>query len=281
MEYPKVIRVDSRYRSSGTSTDFAVQLPSTVHFPPGTVCFVTAVSLPHAWFNVDSGISDRLHVIETRASNRRCRVVQLDAGNYTSVTLPAALADKLNAGKSFPTLSYAVEYLSSRGSLRIQLVAVGGQAADATARFQLPSEDELLSATWRAANWSGTADPIDARDLDTMGDLLRLPGTSSPTTSLETGLLNVSPVDTLYLQSNLSAFDTVGPRGEQYIVQRLPVTTSYGFVLHYIANGASSESFPVSGSFRELTFRLCNVRGRAIDLHGGQMSVELTFDERR
>jgi hypothetical protein len=218
---------------------------------------------------------------ETRASNRRCRVVQLDAGNYTSVTLPAALADKLNAGKSFPTMSYAVDYLSSRGSLRIQLVAVGGQAADATARFQLPSEDELLSATWRAANWSGTADPIDARDLDTMGDLLRLPGTSSPTTSLETGLLNVSPVDTLYLQSNLSAFDTVGPRGEQYIVQRLPVTTSYGFVLHYIANGASSESFPVSGSFRELTFRLCNVRGRAIDLHGGQMSVELTFDERR
>ena len=170
---------------------------------------------------------------------------------------------------------------TNRGSLRIQLVALGGQTADATARFQLQGEDELLSTTWQAANWTGTADPIDVRDLDTMGDLLRLPASSAPTTSLETGLLNVSPVDTLYLQSNLSAFDTYGPRGEQDIIQRLPMTTSYGFVLHYMLNGASSEHFPVSGSHRELTFRQCNVRGRTIDLHRGQMSLELTFDEHR
>ena len=81
-----MISVDSRYRSSGTSTDFAVQLPRTVQFPPGTVCFVTAVSLPHAWFNVGATVSDKLHVIETWSTNRRCRVVHLDAGIYTIVS---------------------------------------------------------------------------------------------------------------------------------------------------------------------------------------------------
>jgi hypothetical protein len=178
----------------------------------------------------------------------RCRVITLDAGNYTSVTLPTALAEKLNAGKSFPTMAYTATYVGARGCLLIQLT-VSGQAADSTARFQLPSEDELLSPTWRAANWTGSADPFDPTDLDTTGDLLRLPLTSTPTTSMETGLLNVSPTDTLYLHSNLCDFGaSIGPRGECDQIQRLPVDVGYGYTLHYTANGSNDECFPVRGS---------------------------------
>ena len=281
MEYPRVIRVDSRYRSSGTPTAFSVQLPRTVEFPPETVCYVSAVSLPVAWFNVDAFFSDKLYVRESRSAGVRCRVITLDAGNYTSVTLPVALADKLNAGMSFPTMAYSVTYVGARGCLLIQLVTVSGQAADSTARFQFPSEDELLSQNWRAANWTGTADAFDIADLDTIGDLPRLPGTSAPTTSLETGLLNVSPTDVLYLHSNICDFGaSIGPRGESDQIQRIPVDVSYGFQCHYISNGSSEESFPVRGSYNELTFRLANVRGRTVDLHGGFMSVELTFAPR-
>ena len=88
-----MIRVDSRYRSSGTPTAFSVQLPRTVEFPPETVCYVSAVSLPVAWFNVDAFFSDKLYVRESRSAGVRCRVITLDAGNYTSVTLPVALAE--------------------------------------------------------------------------------------------------------------------------------------------------------------------------------------------
>ena len=151
-------------------------------------------------------------------------------------------------------------------------------ASDATARFQLPSEDELLSAGWKATNWRGAADAYDAADLDTMGDLLRLPAVSAPGSAQETGLLNVAPTDALYLHSNLAGFDSYGPRGEQDIIQRIAVTASYGYVLHYLANGSTAEHFAVSGSVRELSVSLTNVRGRVIDLHGGQMSLELTFD---
>jgi hypothetical protein len=59
------------------------------------------------------------------------------------------------------------------------------------------------------------------------------------------------------------------------------VTSSYGYVLSYVANGATEEFFPVSrGTFLELRFSLTNSRGRIIDLHGGQMSIELTFADR-
>jgi len=280
-EFPKCIRIDSRFRTSGTSTDFRIQLPSAVAFPEGCVGYVSAVSLPHSWWNVDENVSDHLYVIETKGSptQKRCRVLTIPAGNYTSLTLPGVISTALNTGSFLTGMAYQVDYVTARGCLKIQLVASG--AVDATARFQIPSEDEITSASWKAANWTGTADAYDINDPDTMGDLLRLEATSAPTTSFETGLLDISPVHCLYLQSNISAFTTVGPRGEGDIIQRLPVTTSYGYVLHYVANGASEEYFPITrATFKELTFRLCNVRGRTIDLHGGQMSIELTFDDR-
>jgi len=274
--FPKVIRVDSRFRVSGTSTDFRIQLPAAVAFPQGTVCYCSALSLPHSWWNVEEGLSDKLYVIETKGAQKRCRVLTLPAGNYTSLTLPGAIATALNTGTSLTGMTYVVDYLTARGCLRIQLAGT-----DATARFRLPSEDELASATWKAAYWTGTADAYSASDLDTTGDLLRLAATSANTTIVETGLLDVSPIHCLYLHSDLPTFDTVGPKGEADIVQRVPVTTSYGYVLHYIANGASEEFFPLGKlSFQTMDFRLTNVHGKPVDLHGGQVSLELTFDDR-
>lgn len=275
--YPKCIRLDSRYRSSGTPTDCAFQLPAAIEFPPGTRCYVSAFSVPHAWYNVDSGLSDKLYVRETRtqagATLVSCRVITLDPGNFTSMTLPIALQTALNTGKSFAA-SYVVEYVPQQGCLRIQL----NGAADTTARFQLPSEDELTSQAWRAANWTGAADAYSANDLDTMGDLLRLPGVSEPTTMLLTGLLNVSPVDVLYLRCpSLATYNSLGPRGEADILQRIPCTSTYGFNLHFVSNGADTEFALVQGGYRELSFQLTNVRGRTVDLHGGFMSIELTF----
>jgi len=181
--YPKVIRLDLRYRSAGTPTDCAFELPYAVEFPQGVQCYISAFSCPHAWFKVDAGLSDLLYVIEVRtqggASVRRCRVLQLEAGNYTSMTLPPALQNLLNSTKSFPNSTYAVTYVASQGCLRIELTG-----SDATARFQLPSEDELLSQNWRTANWTGTADAYSPGDLHTMGDLLRIPAVSTPSTLL-------------------------------------------------------------------------------------------------
>ena len=175
--------------------------------------------------------------------------------------------------KSLPNSAYTVTYVASQGCLRIELTG-----SDATARFQLPSEDELTSYSWKSANWTGNADPYSADDLDTMGDLLRLPAVSSPVASLLTGLLNVAPMDTLYIRApSFATYNSLGPRGETDILQRVPVTTSYGYNLHWLSNGSDSEYILVGGSYRSLSFSLTNVRGRVIDLHGGYFSVELTF----
>ena len=93
-------------------------------FPPGVNCYVSAVSLPHSWWNVEEGLSDKLYVIETKGSSgQRCRVLTIPPGNYSSLTLPGAVAAALNSGSSLTGMAYAVDYLSSRGCLRFQLAA--------------------------------------------------------------------------------------------------------------------------------------------------------------
>ena len=80
----------------------------------------------------------------------------------------------------------------------------------------------------------------------------------APTTSLETGLLNVSST-ALYI--SIPTYATSGEPRSADQIERIPVATSYGLVLQYIANGADAEFFLESGSYLELTFRLANVPG--------------------
>ena len=91
----------------------------------------------------------------------------------------------------------------------------------------------------------------------------------------------MGPQHVLYLKSNLSTFNTVGPRGERDIISRVPVDVSYGYIIHYREMGSEPDFFDVSNvSFRNLTFSLTNSKGAVIDLHGGQISVEIIFDEK-
>lgn len=273
---PTVLRVDSRFRTSGSSTDFQIELPYDVTLPEGTRAHVSAVSFPYSWWNVDTGVNDSLYVLETNGTTVWRRALALPAGQYTSLTLPALLQNTLNAGTYLSPLTYNVSYLSAQGALQIQL-----QGADlGQKRFRLPSEDELTDASWLAANWLPDAVP-NQRDPQSVGDLLRLPSTSSFTSAMMTGLVDIGPQHTLYLHSSICNFNTLGPRpGERDVVCRIPVDVSYGYVVHYRHATIEHDTFDVGGSsLRNLSFRLTNAKGAVIDLHGGQLSLELIFVE--
>ena len=174
---PRVLRIDSRFRVSGTSTNFTYQLPESMQFPEGTRAHVSAVSLPYSWWNVDAGVNDTLYVLEFTGSVYTPRALKLAAGQYTSLTLPTVIQNALNSGTSLSPLTYTVTYVSAQGCLSIQLTGTGNAAA----RFRLPSEDELMSPKWATTYWRDSNNNVVAynqQDPASLGDLLRLPSTS-------------------------------------------------------------------------------------------------------
>ena len=283
----KVLRIDSRLRASGTSSDFSIVLPRALTFPEDAVCYVSAVSVPFSWYNVSESMNDVLFCIERKGATviQACRAIALPKGQYTALSLPTMLQTSLNTGSTLTGMTYQVTYDSTRGTISIRLV--NGTGSDATARFQLPSETELMSVAWRSANWvalgGGTAATYDIRDPDSIGDLLRLPETSISTTSLESGLVNVSPIDVLYLRCSLNNFSTLGCRGEADWIARIPVDVSYGFTIHYEHSGLLDDHFGCGGQsgVQELRFSLVNSKNTIVDLNGAPMSVELVFSHRQ
>ena len=144
----RVLRIDSRFRASGSSTDFTYQLAEPVQFPKGTTAHVSAVTLPYSWWNLDAGVNDILYVMESTTngdpSSYTPRTIKLAAGQYTSLTLPTLLQNALNQGTTLGPMTYSVTYQSAQGCLAIQLVVAGG-GGNAQARFRLLSEDELMN----------------------------------------------------------------------------------------------------------------------------------------
>ena len=279
---PKVLRIDSRFRTSGTSTDFQYELPESVQLPDGTQAHVSGVSFPYSWNNLQRNVNDTLYVIEADDATASAwrRVIKLDAGQYTSLTLPALIQNALNAGTNLSPLQYNVSYVSAQGCLQIQLQGTGGVGQK---KFRLPSEDELTSAQWLTANWypaQGTA-VVNTQDPQSIGDLLRLPAVSGYTSAQLTGLIDVGPQHVLYLHSSISSFNQMGPRpGERDVICRIPVDVSYGYVVHYRHATIENDTFHVGGqSLRNISFRLTNGKGAVIDLQGGQLSIEIIFVE--
>ena len=68
------ICVDSRFRTaqSVSDTDFSIELPETVFLPSGTKCYVSEVSLVHAWYTVEKNQNNNFfHIREGQQQGRQ------------------------------------------------------------------------------------------------------------------------------------------------------------------------------------------------------------------
>ena len=86
----RCLAVDSRARKSGTSNDFTFELEESVEKPRGCVCWITDVSMPTTWFNVNE-TCDRIYLIERRDGVTVPQVLRVPAGQYTGSDLASAI----------------------------------------------------------------------------------------------------------------------------------------------------------------------------------------------
>ena len=60
-EFVQVLRLDSKYRVSGTGSQFEIELADNLQCGPSTVCHVAAVSFPVSMMTIEEGINDRFY----------------------------------------------------------------------------------------------------------------------------------------------------------------------------------------------------------------------------
>ena len=98
-EFITNIFVDSRFRQSGTGSDFTLELPENLSTAGNTCLHVAAVSFPVTFWTVEYGVRDRVALKLSIPSQRVSldTFVEVQQGHYDGFSFAAALQTSRNA----------------------------------------------------------------------------------------------------------------------------------------------------------------------------------------
>ena len=275
----KKIYIDSQYKlnESLDSSSFKIELPYSITMPHNAIFTVDEICIPHSWYSIEKNINDKLyiHELNTSTGQRASTVITIPPGNYSGDLLKTTLQALITPSVSFGYLS--VSYDPATFSISIQ-------SAGNLVVFWILSDKEISNLFYGLWDKIGTGS-FDAINPSSMNDVLRNYGDyagQTPqydvSTPYKSGFLNFQGINNIYLSSpNLGCFTTIGPRGDQTIIKKIPVSSEFGYMI--IDKSSSQHDYLECGktTLRTLEFNLRDAKGRLVPLHHANISFSLVF----
>jgi len=267
----KKVYLDSRYKryDSVSNSNCKFELKQPIHLPLKCVAYIDDIQIPHTWYNV-SDTNNKLYIRSLNSVNvQNDHIITMDSKNYTLALLATELNTKLSAVFGATLTCSANE---RRGT--ISFVSSTGN------KHRIYSDEELYSgAIWSDFDWVGGT--IDFTNPLSINDVIKVSGQTTYSQlggTVETGFINLRSIHNIYITSpNLGAFDTLGPRGEQNIVKKVPVSSDWGYVI-FDSVVSEHDYIDVSkGYFKTIELVLRDVRGNVIDLNKSHWSLSIVF----
>ena len=273
MDKIKKIYVDSRYKTSDSvsNSDFKFELKEQIDVPDNTVCYIDDISIPHSWYTVEN-YNNKLYIENTHSDfTLTAAVLTIPEGNYTATNLASTLQSVLQT--TFPNENYTCVYNTARGTITITAIR----------SFRIYTDEQVVQLTnsigvqfpgWVDQNNQPTT--VDVNNLMSMNEILRNSESKSPENTFETGFIDLLNVHNIYIHCpNIGHYNCIGVRGENSIVKKVPVSSSFGYlILDSVV--APHDKIDVSRqTLKTMHFTLKNVHGNTINLHGAHCSLSL------
>ena len=259
----KKIYIDTRFKTknSNSNSDFKFQLSQTVQLPDNCVCFIDDIIVPHSWYSIED-YNNRLYIRQLDISGAADdRIITIPSQNHTGASL--ALAIKAGLESAFGAGTYNAVYNERKGTITVS-------TSQANITFMIVTDDWLQDV----ADWSGAA--IDTYNLKSINEVLRNTSNIDAAT-YESGFIDRLNVHNLYMRSNIGGFSTIGPRGENNIIKKIPVTNDFGYAI-YDSVVAAHDYVDVSKQLlSNLEFQITDARGNVVPLHGANWSFSIVF----
>ena len=244
---PRKLYIDSRYRASGSHSEFTYQLSQSIEVPHGMVAIVDTVSIPNTFMTTDAS-RDKLYV---DVFGHSPQVATLTTGMYNGVTLAAELQNQLNA---MGIGTFRVIFNTSTRQLSVLSTGVGYATFSERAASRPFDCLEVIGA-------------LDGQTMITDGVELTLPHH-----------VDIAGTRVLYLcSSNFGHYSSLGPRGESDILRAVYIDASNGsFIVDRLAN--PFEFIECAGQqLQSLRFSLRDGNGQLVDLRGRSISFSIIF----
>ena len=252
----KKIYVDSRFCTpdSNNDSDFKIQLSRNIDLPEKCVMHVENITMPHAWYSIETGINNLIYV----KLGTTCLIATIPSTNYIGSTFATAVATAL--GNGF-TSSYEVN--------TNRLTISNSQS------FKTLTDAELatgLNGAWTGPvyNWSSPS---------SFNDVIANRKSNSGF-SFFSGMLSLNGFRAVYLSSStLSNYNTVGARGENSIIKKVPVNADFGYqIIDQMVSDhdyLSVERMTLS----TIDFQVKDVKGNLVPFRGSPISFTIKFSQ--
>ena len=276
----KKIYVDSRYKTidSVSDSNFKFQLPQTCYMPDDTKFFISDVCIPHTWNTINDFNSKLyLRISYTGGSLVGIRydcILDLDQKSYIGTTFATMLKSKIQEKLTTEYLgNIACTFNSTTNKLSLSL--------HTDIYFQFLTDKELcnpqIDGYWE---WSGAS--YDKNNLQSANAIISNTQSNSAVNDSNLNVfnkhLNLQPIRNIYLHSSLGSFQTLGSRGEQTIIKKIPVSSNQGDMVFQDYNPGAVDMLDCSKqTLRQIEFKLTNVDGHIIPLNDNHCSWSIVF----
>jgi hypothetical protein len=268
--------LDSRFKISGTDSDFTIELPQDVQCTRTSSFFVASCSFANTYGAI-TDFNNKLYFLAIHPPPNfgppcRLYVRTIPKGVYTQTTFATALQTALNQDTRSPC---TVTWNDGSGNYQIEF-AKGSDLLS----WVIPSFD-TVDALVAYAGIQLTIDGDYSRGPKyySVNTLLNMPTTPISLVgaqSITTGTVDLSPIREIYLHSSLANNRTLHINGARDCIARIPIDVFYGEVVSYRYLGPTDAISCSDANFRTISFQLRDFAGNLLPA-GSFVVIELAF----
>ncbi len=227
--------IDSRFRSTGTTDDFEIQLQEGIELPAGCHAYLSEWTGAVSWQTVSHSCQN-LYLSES-GSGVTHRIAQVPVGSYDSESLRIAVQDALNIGKPPGIGVYSVTRTSSAGATSTP--SLGSAAyrfytiALSSGTFSVVPDTLLETPAWQSGVWRAGGGPeYDISAVRSTNELFKFSDGLEYKTAHVSSFIDLRSKHSIFLHSNLGNSDSMSVTGLRSILGKIPVSQPFGSVIN-------------------------------------------------
>lgn len=253
----KKLYIDSRYKSSDSASDsdFKIDLPQNLLMPEGTGFYIDDISIPVSWYVIDAGRNNKIYY---RVAGQ-LSVAEIPSGDYNLVSLNAAIVSVMNGQSGYSG------YFASDPNVSTNKIGIKGNT---TASFEILTDEQLTTLGY----------PSPASINNVLRNFTARVTAEASNYIWTSGYVDLFPIRNIYIvSSGLGNFNTMSVSGERSIVKKVPVNAGYGEIIFDQSLVGIDYLDCSKQTLSRLSFKLKDVFGNTINLHGQHWSFSIVF----
>jgi hypothetical protein len=241
--------LDSRFAQEGLGNDITFQLPQQVVTQQGDAVCVSGLTMPNVYQTVMLGFNDVLYYMTTGpdpnfpatstypTGNWYC-AYRLQPAQYDGPGLAAEVAHALiQSGRGDP--SPTVTYNATTGTLSVAVSDASKYGIEIFPmnRLQSPAWQSNIWNLWAPYCYRGAGSlTLDPNNLCAANSIVNMPPQAnvvglSVSTRFDTGIINLAPVQQVYIHCSLFDSSSLCMNGAQDVIALVPVNDAWGAVI--------------------------------------------------